>query len=127
MTAGAWVALIIAVAAILGGFIAFGRFLQTLNGFGERLKVAEGRLDKSQGHRDAMQTQINRILDQHQTMLERLGEAKRSTEKCSEDTVDLGIAIGSKIDGVSREVNALALQLSQRIKAVETVLKLKGD
>lgn len=125
MSVGAWVALVLSICAIFGGFIAVGRFLQTLNGFGERLKLAEGRIDRSDGKQAAQQEQINRILDQHAVMLERLGEAKRSTEKCSEETVDLGIQIGSRIDTLSREVNGMNLQLSQRLKAVETILKIK--
>lgn len=125
MSAGAWVSLFLSIVVIVGGLIAFGKFLQTLNGFGVRLKAVEGRQDKTDGNQNAMQGQINQILGQHGTILERLGEAKKSAEKCNEDTVDLGIQIGSKIDVLGREVNAMNLSLSQRMKAVETVLKLK--
>lgn len=125
MSIGAWAGFLLSIIGIVGGLIAVGRFIQTLNGFGERLKSVEGAQNESEGHRNAMQTQINRILDQHQSILERLGEAKRSTEKCSEETVDLGIQIGARIDTLGREVNAMNLNLSQRLKAVETVLKLK--
>lgn len=127
VTVSGWVTLIIAVLGVAGGILAAGKFLGTLNGFGVRLTDLEKAHEKAEGERATMQRQVDRVLDQHELMIERLGESKRSAEKCSEETVDLGIAIGAKIDSVARDVNSMNLQLSQRIKAVETVLKIRGD
>lgn len=127
ITVAGWVTLVTAVALAVGGLVAGGKFLAILNGYGGRLGNVEEAQDESRGHRVAMQRQIDRILDQHEGMIGRLGESKRSAEKYNEETVDLGIQIGTKIDTLGREVNIMNLHLSQRIKAVETVLKLKGE
>ena len=131
LSASAWIGIVGGVVGILAAAIAFpvawGKVVQKLNGFGERQEKLEKAHEKAEGERETMQRQIDRVLTQHDGLIRQLGEAKRSTEKCSEETVDLGIAIGSKIDTLSREVNGMNLHLSQRIKAVETVLKIKGE
>lgn len=127
VTASGWVALLGAVFSSGAVVLGWGKLLEKLNGYGERLSDVERAQNESLGHRTAMQRQIDRILDQHETLISLLGEAKRSSEKCSEETQDVAINIGSKIDTVSREVNGMNLQLSQRIKAVETILRIKGE
>ena len=64
LTLAGWIALALAVAAILGGFITAGRFLGTLNGFGVRLTDLEKAHEKAEGERATMQRQVDRILDQ---------------------------------------------------------------
>ena len=127
LTAVGWLTLLLAISSVIGGFVAAGKFLGTLNGFGERLGEVEKAQEESRGHRASMQRSIDRILDQHESILQRLGESKRTAEKCSEETQDLAINIGSRIESLSRDVNAMNLQLSQRLRAVETVLKFQGD
>lgn len=127
ITISGWITLAIAVVGIIGGFVSAGKFIGTLNGFGLRLTDLERGHEKAEGERLTMQRQVDRILDQHETILERLGEAKRSADRCGEDTVELGIKIGSKIDTIGKEVTLMNLHLSQRIKAVETILKIKGE
>lgn len=124
---GGWVALFGGIFSVGAVVLGWGKLLEKLNGYGGRLQEVEKAQEESRGHRQALQRQVDRILDQHETMISQLGEAKRSSERCNEETQDMAISIGSKIDEMRRDVNTMNLQLSQRIKAVETVLKLKGD
>jgi biopolymer transport protein ExbB/TolQ len=121
-----WIQFAVLILAIVAQFIAWGKFLEKLNGYGVRLtKVEESQIAGRQ-HKQDLQRVSDRILDQHAAMLERLGEAKRTAEKCDEDTVELGISIGSRIDEMRREINEMNLNLSQRLKSVETVLKIRN-
>ncbi len=127
VTVVGWITTVGFIMTILGGVFALGKFYQALNGFGARLTDAEKALEESKGDRSAIHRMLERVLTQHEALIERLGENRRTTEKCSEDTVELGIQIGSKIDVLGHRLNEINLNLSQRIKAVETVLKIKGD
>jgi hypothetical protein len=125
VTVAGWGTLILSTFTIAGGVFALGKFYAALNGLGARVTDMEKDQEKAEGEKIIMQRQIDRTLDQHESLIARVAESKKSAEKCDEDTVELGILIGSKIDAVGRDLNAMNLHLSQRMKAVETVLKLK--
>jgi SMC interacting uncharacterized protein involved in chromosome segregation len=120
-----WIQFAVLILAIVAQFIAWGKFLEKLNGYGVRLtKVEESQIAGRQ-HKQDLQRVTDRILDQHAAMLERLGEARHTSEECREETVELGISIGTRIDEMRRGINEMNLNLSQRLKSVETVLKIR--
>ena len=125
LTFTGWATLIGMIFSVGAVILGWGKLLEKLNGYGERLNIVEKNQGEARVHRQELQRNLDRVLDQHQTMLERLSEARQTSEKCNEDVQDVAINIGARIDAVSRDINAMNLSLSQRIRAVETVLKIK--
>jgi hypothetical protein len=126
-TVTGWATLVIAIGGVISGIVASVKFLATLDGFGRRLTDVEKAQEKAEGEHSAMQRQLDRVLNQHDSMISQLGEAKRSAEKCGEDTLESHTLIGNKVEELRREISTMNLNLSQRLIAVETVLKLKGE
>jgi hypothetical protein len=116
------IGMVFSVGAVILGW---GKLLEKLNGYGERLNTVEKNQGEARIHRQELQRNLDRILDQHAVMLERLSEAKSTSERCDDDMQEIAINIGSRLDTVQRDINGMNLQLSQRLRAVETVLKIK--
>ncbi len=132
----------IVLGALFGGggaVYAWGKWTQTINGFGERVKneldgfgervaVVEERLGYADARDAQLQKNIDAVLNQHANMLEKLGEAKRSAEKCSEDMDGMTHRIEAKLDTVRDVVNRIDKELSSKVAALEaTGRRLKHD
>ena len=120
-----YVSLALSSIALVTYAISWGRWLEKLNGVGSRVAALETESTTARAEREQHDREIDRLMQQNAETLRILGESKRSAEQCREETVDLGITIGSKIDSISRQVNDMNLELSQRVRAVEVVLKLR--
>lgn len=95
-----------------------------LDGFGGRVGDMEsdhdhinGRLEEASGH-------VQRILGQHDTILGLLGEARGSAVQCREDTQALGEKLEKKLENMTAQLSDTKLQLSERLKVVETKIDL---
>lgn len=91
-----------------------------LDGFGGRVSNMEGEHDRINGRLDETSGHVQRILGQHDSLLGLLGEAKGSTVQCREDTLALGEKIERKLEGVTTKMSSVELNLSERLKSVET-------
>jgi len=120
-----YVSLALSSIALVTYAIGWGRWLEKLNGVGGRVASLETESTTARAEREQHDREIDRLILQNAETLRILGESKRSAERCSEETVDMGITIGSKIDTIARQVIDMNLSLSQRMKAVETVLKIR--
>ncbi len=107
---------------------AWGRWTQTINGFGERVKGVETRVDYADARDAQMQQNIDRVLVQHSNMLEKLGEAKKSAEQCTEDMGASTHRIEMKLDAVRETLTRVDKELSAKIAALEaTGRRLKHE
>lgn len=101
-----WLAFVMALVALVGGFVAWGRLLEKLNGYGDRLKSVEG---KHEEHSGILTTQTAALANVT-SALERLhldvGRAQRSAEGCTEDMREYALEIGAKLDAWRRELTA---------------------
>lgn len=117
------VSLILSVIALAGVLVGYGRWLEKLNGVGRRVATLETESAAARAERAAFQSQITRMLDNQTALIERLGEQKRSTEACREDTEQLGIKLGSELHELNHTVSEMDKHLSVRLAQVETILK----
>ena len=120
-----YISLALSIIALITYAISYGKWLEKLNGVGVRVALLETEATTAKAEREQHDRELDRLMHQNAETLRILGESKRSAEQCREETVDLGNTIGSKIDTISRQVNDMNLSLSQRVKAVETVLKMR--
>ena len=111
--------LTISLLTVAGMFIAYGKWLEKLNGVGGRVSNLEKGLTIANAERAVSARQIDKLVEQYGIMLERLGEAKRSSEACHDDTEALGIRIGTAVSELQREV-------ASRLTRVETILTERG-
>jgi hypothetical protein len=118
------VSIITAVAVSIGSFIAYGKWLGKMNGFGGRLKKVEDKLTEVSAIQDERGKQFQRILDQHEALISQVAESKKRAEQCSDEFEDHAVLLGSKIDELKNQSSRLELTISQRLTAVETELKL---
>lgn len=119
------------VGALLAGatsMYAWGKWTQTINGFGERVKDVETRVDYADARDGQMQQNIDRVLNQHSNILEKLGESKKAAEQCSKD-MDLSThRIETKLDAIRDTVSRIDKELSGKIAALEaTGRRLKHE
>jgi hypothetical protein len=76
------------VAAVIGGqLISWGKFIQKLNGFGERLGEAEMTVNKLEALSDAHTLQIQRITDRMDYQIQTMSKIDEKAQQCL-DTVD---------------------------------------
>jgi hypothetical protein len=116
------VALILSAIALAGVFVGYGRWLEKLNGVGRRVHKLETESAAGMVEHLTLSRQIDKLIEQHGQMLEKIGESKRSAESCHEDTEQMGIRIGSAVSDLTREVAAMNSDLATRITRVETIL-----
>ncbi len=129
------VGVIVGLLATGGGAVyGWGRWTQTLNGFtekistqlngfGERVSRGEERLASAEEHDRAMQRVIDTMLLQHGSILERLGEAKRSSEQGVTDMDAMATRIEAKLDLVRDSITKIDKDLSSRASALEATGK----
>lgn len=97
-----------------------------LDGFGGRVTNMESEHDHINGRLDEASGHVQRILGQHDSILGLLGEAKGSSVQCREDTIALGEKIEKKMDTITTKIGSVELNLSERLKSVETKLDYIG-
>ncbi len=98
---------------------AWGKWTQTINGFGERVKDVETRIGYADARDGQMQLNIDRVLIQHSSMLEKLGEAKKAAEQCGEDMSASTHRIEVKLDSVRDTMSRIDKELTAKIAALE--------
>jgi hypothetical protein len=130
---GAWVALVLSIVTSIAIPVGWGKWLQRmddmegrilekLNGVGGRVTKLELEAESARARDESSHLEVTRLIDQNARTLEAMGEHRRSTEVCREDTENLGIKIGSAVDELSREVHGMNNDLSNRLTRVETIL-----
>jgi hypothetical protein len=120
---GGIIGLALSVLSLAAVLIGYGRWLEKLNGVGKRVKTLEDKAIASEQEREQFHDEIKDILATQKNILERMGEHGRGTEACREDTEKLGIELGAKVHEQTMAVNAMDKNLSNRLTAVETILK----
>ncbi len=121
-TAVGWITTFGFVLMLIGAVIGWGKMLEKLNGYGGRLSEVESEQEKALGAAIVTQRTLDRILDQHDGILKQLGEAKRTAEKCGEDTDAMGYRIEAKVDAVRDQVTKVTLDVAQRLAGLEARL-----
>lgn len=117
-----YASLALSIIALITYAISYGKWLEKLNGVGKRVHELETESTIAKAERSAQEKATTRLLDQHEQMLVQLGEAKRDTVACREDTEVLGIRIGTAVTELTREVSEMHNELSNRLTRVETIL-----
>lgn len=120
-----WVALGAAVLALVGGIMAWGRLLEKLNGYGERLKKVEGDVQGIHGTMEEHRRALESITAANAALAERLGEAKKAAETCTEDMREYALDIGTKLDAWRREFSAELGALRKDFHDVDKTLSTK--
>lgn len=118
-----WLGLIGSGLSLLGIAVGYGKLVQQINGLGVRVANVEDGDKVSDERMDSFATQVQRVLDQHQLLIERIGEARGETVRCREDYVNLGEQLGAKIDNLRRELTEQNTKMRERLASVETELK----
>lgn len=121
-TVSGYVSLTLSMLALVGIAVGYGKWLEKLNGMGRRVGELETAKTMAFAEHELFKASINRLLSEQAQLIKELGKHERNTEACREDTANLGIALGSKIVELTREVGRLNLDLSTRLTKVETVL-----
>jgi hypothetical protein len=130
-----WVTLIVSIAGALGMFIAWGRLLEKLNGYGGRLEKVEGDVKTLTGIVEAQSRALERVTAVHEAMLQQLGKAEKSAEQCSEDMGQYARDLGARMDEWRRELSGkigalrddfhhVDKELSSKLEGVQAELRL---
>jgi len=109
---------------IIGGVVAYGKWLSRINGFGARVSKTETDLVEVRALQEEHTRQVDRLLDQHESLITQVAESKKRADQCSEEFEDHAVILGSKIDELKNQSSRTELSISQRLTAVETELKL---
>jgi hypothetical protein len=94
-----------------------------LNAFGGRVTKVEMGQEHEEGRVDALEVQMSRTQGQYEALIALLGEAKESVNAFRQGMAASSDKIERKIDDLRREQNDTKLTLSERLKAVETILE----
>lgn len=94
-----------------------------LDGIGGRVSRMELSVEHEGGRVDALEVQLSRTQGQYEALIKILSEAKENVASFRQGTLDLGEKIERKIDDLKKEQNDTKLHLSERLKAVETILE----
>ncbi|MEP6990080.1 MAG: hypothetical protein ABJA80_04050 [bacterium] len=127
ITIAGWIALVIAVLGLLGVLYSYAKNMATLNGLGARVSDVE----KAQKANEAREIEWIRALDRvtasQEALLERIGQASKGAQSCSEDMERYAIEIGSKFDHLTKVVNEEGRRAGERLQAVETELRITRE
>jgi hypothetical protein len=126
--ASGWVALFVsigtAVTLVVGSVIAYGKWLSRMNGLGRRVKAVEDDQVKIRAVQDERGLQFERLLTQHEALIEAVAGAKKSAEQCSNESEQHAMFIGSKVDELKNAASKMELSISQRLTVVETKIDI---
>lgn len=120
-----WVTFFISIGAGIGMIVAWGRLLEKLNGYGQRLTDVEGKVDKLAGLVAEQTRSLDLVRAVHEAMLKQLGKAERSAEQCGEDMGEYAREIGSKLDAWRREQSGDVAALRNDFHEVDKTLSMK--
>ena len=96
-----------------------------LNGIGERVKRTELGLEHEEGRMDALEVQLGQAQGHYESLIKILSEAKVTVDGLRTETKSNAAAFRDGIDILRKEQNDTRLHLSERLKAVETILAHK--
>lgn len=123
-TASGWVALVASllslVTVVVGGTVAYGKWLNQIDGFGSRLGKVEEFKEQATGADVERRIQLDRIQHDHTDLIVRVGEAKEVGAQCREDAIEHQIVLGSRVADLDKKVTTFELSVSQRLTATET-------
>lgn len=117
-----WISLVLSVAAVVSVAIGYGRWLEKLNGMGRRVDALEAHKQRSDGAEIERIRVMERVLGQHEDLIRQIGEAKQMAQDANQLSEDNVSAVRIALDGMTRSVNDMRLDLSQRLTRVETKL-----
>jgi chromosome segregation ATPase len=98
-----------------------------LDGFGARLGKLELGEEHNEGRVEALERQMARTQGQYEALIELIGGAKESVNALRQGNSSIGDRLEKKMDDLKQEQNDMKLALSERLKAVETTLQMRGN
>lgn len=119
-----WIALVTSIAGVVGGFVAYGKWIQRMNGFGERLNTVEAELNRSKGAEMERIRQFDAVMHEQRAIVASIARAEKASEACREEIGQHALTIGSQVAQAMTKMNAMEVNVSQRLAAVETALRL---
>lgn len=122
-----WVSLFTSVIALIGIAVAYGRWIEKLNGVGTRVKGLEEWKQRSDGAELERIRVVDRILSQHETLIGQIADAKAMAGEARREGDENVLHMTSSLQSLERAINALQLDLSQRMTAVETKLNVRSS
>jgi len=128
ITISGWVTLFLSigtlVAVVVGTIVGYSKWLTKMNGMGRRIKVVEDEQVRIKAVSDERGRQFERLLAQHESLIEAVAGAKKSAEQCSVESEQHALMIGSKVDEMKNKFGGMELSISQRLTAVETKMEI---
>jgi hypothetical protein len=94
-----------------------------MDGLGARVGRIELGKEHEEGRVEALERQMSRTQGQYEALIALLGEAKESVNQFRMGNQALGEKFERGIGELRRDQNDMRLELSQRLKAVETILE----
>lgn len=99
----------------------------TLNGMGTRIGKVEESQKRMEGQFTEHQRSVDRVLHEHGQLLTAIGQAKNASDRCLDDMQKFTIDIGSKIDGMRRELVDQVSGIKVSLEAVKTEVRLRAE
>lgn len=126
VTVSGWVALFTsittAIVMLVGGTLAWGKWLDRMNGFGERLKLVEDKQERDEGADVERLRQFDAVMAEQRHIVAAVARAEKAAESCRTEADQHALEIGSRTIEVINKLNSMELALAQRLTAVETKL-----
>ena len=128
VTISGWITMFVSIGTLIvvvvGSIVGYSKWLAKINGLGARVKKVEDEQVKIRAVQDERGLQFERLLTQHEALIEAVAGAKKSAEQCSTDSEQHAMMIGAKVDELRGANNRMELSISQRLTAVETKMEV---
>jgi hypothetical protein len=121
------VSLVASLAALTSIAIAYGRWIEKLNGMGKRVEILEVAKQRNDGAEIERVRVIDRVLNQHEDLIRQITEAKSIATDARHDGEENSDRVSQALATLERSINGMRLDLSQRLTAVETKLDMRTD
>lgn len=126
VTIAGWVTLVggglTMVVAAIGYFVAYGKFLAKLNGFGERVGAVEKEQAVAKERDEVLSRSMERMTQAQEHLLEKIGAAEHQSARCGEDMEQYTREVGSQIHELTKLIQHEGREAGERLKGVETKL-----
>lgn len=103
-----WLGIIGTFGLAVGAVLAWGRWVEHLNGLGKRVEKTEQAEERRMQQATDLVRMVERCADTQTSLVERVAEARKAAEACDDKARDHSLELGVKIDDLRKEVRTLA-------------------
>ena len=113
-TVAGWVGLCLAASALVGVIYGFARTIERLNGYGKRQAEFEATVSKMEGNMESVSRAVENMSHAVSQAMKEVGEAKRTSENCNDNTRTMEITLGAQMHEIVRSLDRLVTELRVR-------------